>query len=60
MVREIIPEHSRRADAFALWNRAPMPMVTLMKTLDVTHLAGALAGQQPGWRTFISFQWGTS
>lgn len=38
MVREIIPEHSRRADAFALWNRAPMPMVTLMKTLDVTHL----------------------
>ena len=38
MVREIIPEHSRRADAFALWNRAPMPMVTLMKTLDVTAL----------------------
>lgn len=38
MVREIIPEHSMRADAFALWNRAPMPMVTLMKTLDVTHL----------------------
>jgi len=29
---------SGRADAFALWNRAPMPMVTLMKTLDVTHL----------------------
>lgn len=75
MVREIIPEHSRRADAFALWNRAPMPMVTLMKTLDVTHLVRfsrrhrykinmllcwCVGRQQPGWRTFISFQWGTS
>ena len=38
MVREIDPERSRRAAAFALWNRAPMPMVTLMKTLDVTRL----------------------
>lgn len=36
MVREIDPERSRRAAAFALWSRAPMPMVTLMKTLDVT------------------------
>lgn len=38
MVREIVPERSRRAAAFSLWNRAPMPMVTLMKTLDVTRL----------------------
>lgn len=38
MVREIAPERSRRAAAFSLWNRAPMPMVTLMKTLDVTRL----------------------
>ena len=38
MVREIDPERSRRAAAFALWSRAPMPMVTLMKTLDVTRL----------------------
>lgn len=38
MVREIAPERSRRAAAFALWNQAPMPMVTLMKTLDVTRL----------------------
>ena len=38
MVREIAPERSRRAAAFSLWNRAPMPMVTLMKTVDVTRL----------------------
>ncbi|MGI5933783.1 MAG: CatA-like O-acetyltransferase, family 2 [Lawsonibacter sp.] len=38
MVREIAPERSRRAASFALWNQAPMPMVTLMKTLDVTRL----------------------
>ena len=37
-MREIDPNSTPRAQAFALWNRAPMPMVTLMKTLDVTPL----------------------
>lgn len=38
MVREIDPAQSKRAAAFGLWMQAPMPMVTLFKTLDVTNL----------------------
>lgn len=36
-MREIDPRQTGRAEA-ALWMRAPMPMVTLFKTLDVTNL----------------------
>lgn len=32
------PKQTNRAEAFALWMRAPMPMVTLFKTIDVTPL----------------------
>ena len=38
MVREADPKDTPRAEAFALWMRAPNPMVTLIRTLDVTHL----------------------
>ena len=38
MKREINPQESNRAEAFSLWMSSPMPMVTLMKTFDVTHL----------------------
>ena len=38
-MREIDPSRTKRAAAFALWLHAPMPMVTLFKTLDVTRLA---------------------
>jgi len=37
-MREVDPSQSKRAAAFALWLHAPMPMVTLFKTLDVTPL----------------------
>ncbi len=37
-MKEIDPKSTSRALAFALWMKAPMPMVTLMKTLDVTPL----------------------
>ena len=37
-MREIDPSRTKRAAAFALWLHAPMPMVTLFKTLDVTPL----------------------
>ena len=37
-MREADPQHTPRAEAFALWMKAPMPMVTLMKTLDITPL----------------------
>lgn len=38
MVREVDPAQTSRGQAFALWNKAPMPMVTIFKTLDVTPL----------------------
>lgn len=37
-MREINPEETKRAEAFRLWMDAPMPMVTLIKTVDVTRL----------------------
>ena len=37
-MEELDPKQTNRAEAFALWIRAPMPMVTLVKTLDVTRL----------------------
>ena len=38
MKREIDPQESNRADAFRMWMSSPMPMVTLVKTLDVSRL----------------------
>ncbi len=38
MKREINPQESGRAEAFRLWMSSPMPMVTLVKTLDVSRL----------------------
>lgn len=37
-MKEVDPKNTSRALAFELWMKAPMPMVTLMKTLDVTAL----------------------
>lgn len=37
-MEELDPKQTGRAEAFALWMNAPMPMVTLFKTLDVTRL----------------------
>ena len=38
MSREINPKDTTRASAFDLWMKAPNPMVTFFKTLDVTNL----------------------
>ena len=38
MKTEIQPEDSNRAEAFQLWMSSPMPMVTLVKTMDVSRL----------------------
>lgn len=38
MAKEIDPQKTRRAAAFQLWMKAPNPMVTFFKTLDVTPL----------------------
>ena len=38
MKQEINPKETNRAQAFELWIKSPMPMVTLTKTFDVTRL----------------------
>ena len=38
MKQEINPMDTSRAQAFELWMKSPMPMVTLTKTFDVTRL----------------------
>lgn len=37
-VTEVNPASTTRAYAFEMWMKAPMPMVTLFKTLDITRL----------------------
>lgn len=37
-MKEINPQETTRAYAFEMWMKAPMPMVTLFKTLDVSRL----------------------
>ena len=37
-MREVDPSKTSRGAAFEAWMKAPMPMVTLFKTLDVTNL----------------------
>ena len=38
MAREIRPQDTTRASAYELWMKAPNPMVTFFKTLDVTNI----------------------
>ena len=38
MKQEINPQKSNRAEAYRMWMSSPMPMVTLVKTLDVSRL----------------------
>ncbi len=37
-MKEVDPKETARACAFEMWMKAPMPMVTFFKTLDVTRL----------------------
>lgn len=38
MAKEIDPQDTTRAKAYELWMKAPNPMVTFFKTIDVTNL----------------------
>ena len=38
MIKELNPKDTSRAMAYELWMKAPNPMVTFFKTLDVTNL----------------------
>lgn len=55
MVKTIAPAHTKRAQAFELWMKAPMPMVTLMKTLDVTQLVRF--GRKKGYKPNMLLCW---
>ena len=37
-MREINPQETTRASAFEMWMSSPMPMVTLTKTFNITHI----------------------
>ena len=37
-MKEVDPKTTSRQYAFEMWMNAPMPMVTMFKTLDVTKL----------------------
>ena len=45
MKQEINPKETSRAYAFEMWMKAPMPMVTFFKTLDVSHLVRMSKGE---------------
>ena len=38
MAREVKPKDTARAQAYELWMKAPNPMVSFFKTLDVSRL----------------------
>ena len=38
MAKEVHPKDTTRASAYELWMNAPNPMVTFIKTFDVTNL----------------------
>lgn len=38
MVQEVNPAETTRAYAFEMWLKAPMPMVTIFRTIDVSNL----------------------
>ena len=38
MAKEINPNDTTRSMAYELWMKAPNPMVTFFKTIDVTNL----------------------
>ena len=41
MKREINPQESNRTEAFSMWMSSPVPMVTLVKTFDVSRMVKA-------------------
>ena len=55
MKREINPQESNRAEAFCMWISSPMPMVTLVKTFDVTRLVKA--GKKRGIKFNVLICW---
>jgi chloramphenicol O-acetyltransferase type A len=55
MKQEIDPRETSRAQAFELWMKSPMPMVTLTKTFDVTRLYKM--SKRKGWKFNMLLCW---
>lgn len=55
MKQEINPKDTTRAQAFELWMKAPNPMVTFFKTVDVTRLVRL--SKKKGYRFNMLMDW---
>lgn len=55
MAREMNPQDTTRASAYALWMNAPNPMVTFFKTLDVTNLMKISKRKQMKFNMLLNF-----
>lgn len=55
MKQEINPKDTNRAIAFELWMQSPMPMVTLTKTFDVSHIT--MMSKKTGWKFNMLLCW---
>ena len=54
-MREVQPQETTRAYAFDMWMKAPMPMVTFFKTLDVSRIVKV--GRRKGLRFNMLMCW---
>lgn len=55
MPKEINPKTSTRSIAYKLWMKAPNPMVTFFKTMDVTHLLKVSRKRQLKFNMLLDF-----
>ena len=55
MAREVDPKETTRAFAFEAWMKAPNPMVTFFKTLDVTNLVRLSKRQHLKFNMLLDF-----
>ncbi len=54
-MREINPQETTRAYAFEMWMSSPMPMVTLTKSVNITHLCKV--GKRSGLKLNMLLCW---
>lgn len=55
MQKEIQPQNTTRALAYELWMKAPNPMVTFFKTLDVTNLVKISKKRQMKFNMLLNY-----
>ena len=55
MKQEINPKDTNRVQAFETWMKSPMPMVTLTKTFDVSHIK--MMSKEKGWKFNMLLCW---